>query len=65
MTKVELVFRGFTKLSDEERKKFIEKVKEFINKDSTEKREITASINKSLRIDPGPIGGGGCPCCGR
>lgn len=63
---VALVVNGYLNLSNAQRAEFVNQINEFLEGGSASRDRITKeAINKSQRMDVGPIGSGGCPCCGR
>jgi hypothetical protein len=63
-TNVELVFNGFCKLSDSEKKDVIDAIIDYQKADIKGRRAIVEGSEKRARIQLGPVGTL-CPCCGR
>lgn len=58
---IDRLFRAYTELDMESRRKLKEKINHFENIDYTKKREIREGFNKSL----GPLMTNTCPVCGK
>jgi hypothetical protein len=65
--KTRKVFAGWLNLSETERIDFDSEVAKYKQGSSTTKDSIRESVRKSgsTRMETGPLGPGGCPCCGR
>ncbi len=60
------VLRGFANLDFEERKEVFRAIQEYQENTDHEKRKILLeAFAEKAGVDLGPIGGGGCPCCGK
>jgi len=60
------VLRGFANLGFEERKEVFEAIQEYQENIDHEKRKILLeAFAEKTGVALGPIGGGGCPCCGK
>jgi hypothetical protein len=60
------VLRGFANLNYEERAEVFNAIKEYQDNIDSEKRKILLeSFAERAGVALGPIGGGGCPCCGK
>lgn len=59
------VVRGFTRLSDSQRREFIQQINEYMEGNYERKALIASAAQRDmLRVDMGPLSGG-CPCCGK
>jgi len=56
---------GFMRLTVVERQEVVEKINEFINAPESNKVLLTESLRIKAGLDLGPIGQGGCRCCGK
>lgn len=64
--KTKTVFNGWLNLSEMERLELDKAVREYRESSNTTRDSIRESVRKSAtRMETGPLGGGGCPCCGR
>jgi hypothetical protein len=62
--KSDLVVAGFIRLSESEQKEVANKIREYLESSIVKKSEMSESIIRGAFV-LGPLGGGGCPCCGR
>ncbi len=64
--KAERVFNGWLALSQAEKIEFAKAVKEY-NEAASEKRQLfeKTARDRAMKMQTGPLGQGGCPCCGR
>lgn len=58
------VVRGFTRLSDSQRREFIQQLNMYVAGNHETKSLIASAARDVLRVDMGPLSGG-CTCCGR
>ena len=63
--KVKVVLKGFTELSDTEKKEFIDEIKKYLDKDRLEKGRINEILGDDVKRILGPTSMDHCPCCGR
>ncbi|WP_241285516.1 hypothetical protein [Chryseobacterium arthrosphaerae] len=57
------VIKGFTELSDREKKEALEFFKKFMDADILEKSKMYSNLNESRTV--GITGSNACPCCGK
>jgi len=66
MTKrAERVVAGFASLNASERQDVINDINRLIRATPREEEELLENFSKRAGIDLGPVGQGGCPCCGK
>jgi len=53
------------RLKEDEQQEVFREITNYIKQNYIEKRNLRESFEKTAGIVLGPIGGGGCPCCGR
>jgi len=64
--KTRTVFNGWLNLTVGERQELEAAVRRFNTSTETERRQLRESTRDSvMKMDTGPLGGGGCVCCGR
>lgn len=66
MTKnAERVVAGFARLTNPERADVVKDLNRIIEAGEDTKRELCENFSKRAGVDIGPLGSGGCPCCGK
>ena len=64
--KTRRIFNGWLALSAAERDEFEKAAKEYNAASSTQQRELKeSSQDRVMKMQTGPLGPSGCPCCGR
>ena len=62
---VKIVLKGFTELSDTEKKEFIDEINKYLDKNTIEKGWMNESLGDDVKRILGPTSMENCPCCGR
>jgi hypothetical protein len=59
------VIVGFMRLTSSEQKEAIDAISEYVKGEIEKKKQLKIQVEKRAGLDLGPLGGGGCPCCGK
>ena len=59
------VLAGFMRLSPDDQSIVVDALSDYLKKNAYDKNTMKQEIIKRAGISLGPLGSGGCPCCGR